>query len=480
MTYQLILTEKPAAAAKIASALAEGKPSVVKKDGVSYYHITREGADLVVACAVGHLYNLVGIQEGDSGKKVKARYTYPVMEVEWKPSYLVSKGSEFTKKYLTILIQLAKKASSFVIATDYDIEGELIGLNILRFACGKQDAFRMKYSTLTTHELQESFEKKSEHINWNLARAGETRHVLDWLYGINISRALTIALKKAGTFRVLSSGRVQGPALKIIVDRDKEIAAFIPTPYWELFLHLKPERSSKEDILAEHVHGRFLAEPEARAIYEKVQGKPAQVSSLESSEQSYHPPVPFDLTTFQLEVNRCFGITPKMALDIAQKLYLGGYISYPRTSSQKLPPSIGYKRIISGLAKDQEYRGLCEELLAKPVLTPAEGKKTDSAHPAIFPTGILPKKDLGQREMKLYAMIVRRFLATFADPSVREHLALNVECAGEMFRANGVRTLKPGWQHYYAPFVKIAEVLFPPLKKGEPLHVHKSDRKSVV
>ena len=73
MTYQLILTEKPAAAAKIASALAEGKPSVVKKDGVSYYHITREGADLVVACAVGHLYNLVGIPEGDSGKKVPSR-----------------------------------------------------------------------------------------------------------------------------------------------------------------------------------------------------------------------------------------------------------------------------------------------------------------------------------------------------------------------------------------------------------------------
>lgn len=477
MPYELILTEKPAAAKKIASALAESGLKSERKGSVTAYHISRGGHEIVVACAVGHLYNLEGVMRDKSGKKVKAKYTYPVLEVVWRPSYEVSKASAFTKKYLTVIKRLAKNASSFVIATDYDVEGELIGLNVLRFACKQKDAARMKFSTLTKHDLEASYESKNKHLNWHLARAGETRHTLDWLYGINLSRALTIALKKAGAFRILSSGRVQGPALKIIVDREKDIGAFKPKPYWELNLHLRraDAKTKKAEIIAHHEKGKFWKEDAVRKAHERVEGKPASVEKVSARDQTYLPPPPFDLTTFQLEANRCFGINPKYALDIAQKLYLGGYISYPRTSSQKLPPSIGYKRIIAELGKNHHYEKLTGQLLsASAGLAPREGKKEDSAHPAIYPTGTTPT-GLRVREQKLYDLVVKRFLAVFAEPSVREHMAVTVKCDGELFRATGVHTVFPGWQDFYAPYVKVKETTLPELEKGQPLDVLKSE-----
>ena len=131
------------------------------------------------------------------------------------------KSGAFTKTYYNLLKKLARKASDFIIATDYDVEGEVIGWNVLRFICNQKTSKRMKYSTLTKNELEESYDNLMSEPNWGQAYAGETRHILDWLYGINLSRALMSAIKTTGSFKLLSIGRVQGPALKIIVEREK-------------------------------------------------------------------------------------------------------------------------------------------------------------------------------------------------------------------------------------------------------------------
>lgn len=127
-------------------------------------------------------------------------------------------------------------------ATDYDIEGEVIGLNIVRYICNQQDASRMKFSTLTKTELEQAYENKSPNINWGQAIAGETRHYLDWFYGINLSRALMNAIKTTGKFKIMSIGRVQGPALHLIVQKEKEIAAFKPKPYWQIFITISDKK----------------------------------------------------------------------------------------------------------------------------------------------------------------------------------------------------------------------------------------------
>src|SRR3989344_4904178 len=155
------------------------------------------------------------------GKPVPANYlessppkkVYKRKKVSKSP--LIKISAAFTKNYLEVLQKLARKAEEIIIATDYDIEGEVIGWNVLRFICGRETAKRMKYSTLTKNELVQAYENPMPQPDWGQAYAGETRHILDWLYGINLSRALMSAIKTAGSFKILSIGRVQGPALKI-------------------------------------------------------------------------------------------------------------------------------------------------------------------------------------------------------------------------------------------------------------------------
>ena len=126
-----------------------------------------------------------------------------------------------------------------------------------------------------------------------------------------------------------------------------------------------------------------------------------------------------DLTTLQTEAFRSLRISPKDTLAIAQDLYTKGYTSYPRTSSQQLPQELGLKKLIEELKRNPHYKTLAEKLLTKNWIKPNNGKKTDPAHPAIYPTGIIPS-DLEGRDFKVYDLIVRRFLATFADPAIRE------------------------------------------------------------
>jgi len=351
---ELIITEKPQASKKIAEALAHGKPIKENLNGVPYYRLTRGNKDIIVVCAVGHLYGL----EQKNGKK----WVFPIFDVEWKPSYESRKSSAFTKKYLNTIKKLAKEANEFTVATDYDIEGEVIGLNVIRFTCKKKDASRMKFSTLTKDDIINAYENKSKTLDWGQAKAGETRHYLDWYNGINYSRALTSAIKSTGAFKIMSIGRVQGPSLKIITDREKEIRAFKPVPYWQIQL----DGGVKEGkIDAWHVRDKFWDKKDADLVMKKVKGKKdGIVSQIESSRFNQSAPFPFDLTTLQTETYRCHGFVPKKTLEIAQELYTSGFISYPRTSSQQYPPSIGYKKILTALTKNDTYSTLSKKILS--------------------------------------------------------------------------------------------------------------------
>ncbi len=459
MGYELIITEKPKTALKIAQALADGKPIKKAYQGVPYYEITHGKTDIVVGCAVGHIFSLA--------EKNKGKWTYPVFDIEWKPSYEVAKGSEFTKKYVNTIKKISKDATSFTIATDYDIEGELIGLNVIRFACGQKDAARMKFSALTTPDLIKAYEQKAKHIDWGLANAGETRHEMDWYWGINISRALTLAIKTTGVFRVLSSGRVQGPALKIIVDKENEIKAFKSEPYWQVELI---GNASGGIIDAWHVEDKFFDKKKAEKVMQNVRGKKAFVKEVEKTEFKQAPPFPFDLTSLQIDAYRCTRISPKETLAIAQNLYTDGYISYPRTSSQKLPKEIGYKNIIKDISKQGDFKKECAILLEKKELIPHEGKKTDSAHPAIYPTGITPKA-LKEREKKIYDLIVHRFLATFGEPAIRLTVKITIDVNKELFVATGTTTAEKGWHELYGRFLMLKEEELPSVEKGQEVKI---------
>jgi len=421
--YELILTEKPQAAMKIAYALADNVPEKKTLFGVPYYKLKHKGKDIVVVCAVGHLFSLISYEKG-----------WPVFNVEWAPNYKIRGKSDYTKKYFNTITQLAQNARDFVIATDYDIEGELIGYNILRYIFKQHHAKRMKFSTLTKKDIIEAYENAMSDIDRGLAISGETRHILDWYYGINLSRALMNALSKAGKFKIMSIGRVQGPALNFVVEKEKKIKSFKPKPYWQVYLTVsnthKLEVKYEKDITKEIELSKFRL----------LKGKKA-LARTERKEQHIPPGTPFDLTTLQLEAYRLFGITPSRLLQIAQKLYLAGLISYPRTSSQKLPSTIEYKKILKMLTK---YTTLTKYATRE---KPVEGKKED-AHPAIFPTGEISK--LEGDEKRIYDLIVKRFISCFCEDAILEEKKIIVEINGLKFYTQGVVVKDRGWLNVYS------------------------------
>lgn len=431
MKTVLIIAEKPAAAAKIAEALAEKKATKKLINKIAHYELEHKNQKILVGCAVGHLYTLA--------EKNRKAWHYPLFDYEWKQSSEVSKDAKFSKAYVDALAQLAKETDNYIIATDLDPEGDVIGYNIVRFIFKKNDARRMKFSTLTKDELIDSYEHASPHLDFPQIESGLTRHSLDFLWGLNLSRALTLSIKHAtGMFKLLSTGRVQGPTLKILCDREKEIKAFISEPYSELELI---GEAHTQELHAWHKTGKFWKKEEAEAILKKTRRKDATVSSIEKKSFKHKPPVPFDLTSLQIEAYSTLGLSPQITQSIAQDLYTGGYISYPRTSSQKLPPALNYKKILQKLQRRFSFE--CDFLLKREKLVPHEGPKTDPAHPSVHPTGELPSK-LEGRNAKLYELIVRRFLVVFGDEATRETMTITLDVEKEPFVAKGTRTLERG------------------------------------
>jgi DNA topoisomerase-1 len=453
----LILAEKPSSAKLIANALAEKSVKSIKSGKVVYYQIKRAGQDIIVAPAAGHLFLLK--------EKAKKEFEYPIFDVGWQPVWQVNKKAVWAKDYFQLLKKLAKNVNSFIAATDFDIEGSVIAYNVFRFIYGIEKAKRMAFSTLTKADIIEAYEKASSELDWPQIKAGLTRHQLDFYWGINLSRALMLALKAAGGYKTLSIGRVQGPTLAILEKRQTEIEQFKPKPYWQLQLVLTKDG---KDIIAIHTKGKFWKKEEIDILFEKCKGKTAFVSSVVKREQRIPPGYPFDLTSLQREAFRFFGFSPKRTLDIAQSLYEQALISYPRTASQKLPEKIGYKTIIEQIGKQKIYSQICSNLLAGK-LKPREGPKTDPAHPAIFPTGLSPK-GLNEWQKKLYDMIVRRFLATFSKEAVLLATKVSIDLAGQQFKTEGVQIRDEGWTSIYY-WAKSKEALLPKIEKGEKILV---------
>ena len=453
MSHTLIITEKPSQARKIAGALSQKGTSSKKTGQATATIIERNNKKIIIAPAVGHLFTLE--------EKVKTK-TYPTYNIEWIAMHKKNNAANYTKDYINNIKNLCKDADEIYIATDLDVEGETIGYNILRYVCGKEDAKRMEFSTLTKDSIIKAFENAKPHINKGLADAGVTRHILDFYFGINISRALMSAVKAAGSFKTLSSGRVQGPALALLAKREAEIKAFKSTPFWQI-------RAIAQNFEAMYETEKIEDEKLAKKITEDCKGKDAKVKEVERKEFKNNPPNPFNLTDLQTEAFKVFKFDPKRTQNIAQKLYEHAIISYPRTSSQKLPKELNLKEIIKNLAKNPNYKTFTDKIL-RTSIKPNDGKKADEAHPAIHPTGEMPK-NISSEESKVYDLIVKRFLATFSEAALRETQTAILKIDEHNFIAKGSRTIEENWFEFYKPYVMIKEDVLPKLEKDQDIKI---------
>ncbi|MEN6593292.1 MAG: DNA topoisomerase I [Methanobacterium sp.] len=448
--HEVIICEKPRTSERISAALP-GKVEKKNYRRIPYYEVENNGKKTTVLAAVGHLYSLAP----KNRKKKK-------FDLEWVPLYERDKSKKYIKSYVDAIKKLSIDADRFVHACDYDIEGTLIGYNVLKYACGQDsldNTVRMKFSTLTDEDILEAYENPIN-LDINQVDSGIARHVLDFIFGVNISKYLTDAvMKSTKRYIQLSAGRVQTPTLAILVDREKEIGTFIPEPYWNIKAYLEG------DIIADHKKGKIFKREDVDEILVDCKDKDAQVSKIELKTSKKIPPFPFDLGSLQSEAYSLFGFSPKKTQQIAQNLYSEGYTSYPRTSSQKLPKSIGYDKILKKLSGNAAFRKSIQKL--KQPYKPREGKKKDEAHPSIHPTGVLPKK-LGRDYQKLYELIAYRFISVFGEDALVETMKTNLEIGKQPFTFTRKRTAKLGWQEQY-PFRSVENDEFPDIQEGDKL-----------
>jgi DNA topoisomerase-1 len=460
--YTLVICEKPDAARRVSDALSGGAPRSEIVDGTTVFRFIWNGEEFVVCSAQGHVY---GVSD-----PTEERSVYPVFDVEWYSSDLVDEDSANAARRIAAVRKLAVGASKFVNACDFDVEGETIGFNILRYACGGREgsALRAKFSTLTQEDLVRAFGELKPQVGQGLAHAGRARHAIDFVWGVNLSRALSQSPLGSGhRYRTVSVGRVQGPTLGFLVQREREIREFVPLPYWKVAgIFDKAGRKFDADYAKPKVEVRVLAEK----VREDCLGKDAVATEVRRSLAQVGPPVPFSIGDLQKEAYRTFGYNPSRTLQVAERLYLGALISYPRTGSQRLPPSINYRGILQGVEKAPEYSALVRELL-KSEPKPVQGVKTDPAHPAIHPTGERPRRPLDSSESALLDLVTRRFLAAFGPSARREAVEVTLGVGEHEFKLGGGRTVFPGWLKYYGRYASYRDVELPAISEGDRFRV---------
>jgi DNA topoisomerase I len=461
--FALVICEKFDSATRIARALGKDNVRIVSLDGIRFLEVfSDKGQHYIICSAIGHLYGLTDV--------TRSFNIYPTFDIDWVPLY--SKRRQLKKLRLLIktISEISKSATNFVHACDYDQEGEVIGFNILEYACKQKydKCSRAKFSTLTDEEIRSSFDNLSS-PNRRLAEAGRCRHVIDFIYGVNLSRALlhSFRIRSKVGFHNMSIGRVQGPTLAFVVLKEIEIKKHTPVPYWVLSATFK---KNGQIVKASYIKEKVETLTEANSVFSSCVGKTGLVKELKVEKVTVDPPSPFSIGDLQREAYRLFSISPKNTLSIAEGLYLNALISYPRTSSQKLPATINYNAILSNLSQINEiYHEFARLVFSKnKSLLPKNGEEEDPAHPAIFPTGVRPKRTLNHPESSVYDLIVKRFFATLGEPFTILDTTLLIEVSDKyIFKTQGKKQLDKGWTHFYQPYFKLGETLLPILKSHD-------------
>jgi DNA topoisomerase-1 len=363
---------------------------------------------------------------------------------------------------------LAKKAEKVIIATDFDREGELIGADardIVRSANKDVPVTRVRFSAITKDEIERAFAEEGT-LSEELAQAGETRQEIDLIWGAVLTRYLTLTLQrvtKKPFGDVLSSGRVQTPTLKLIVDREVEREAFVPEDYWTIRATFSREG---EEFPAAHATDRFPTEAAARAVLDAVEGVTTGiVSAVKRTTRKVAPPAPFN-TTALMAAAASEGLSPAQTMRVAESLYMSGYISYPRVDNTVYPPSLDLRGLLKSLSEVPFYREHAQMLLHKGPLVATRGAKEATDHPPIHPTGAADPDKLDPQAWKLYNLVARRFMATLSDAALIEGTRVDLEVSGERFVAKGDVVKVPGFRAIY-PYGLRKDEHLPALAEGE-------------
>ncbi|MDO9657432.1 DNA topoisomerase III [Glaesserella parasuis] len=443
---KLYLCEKPSQGRDLANVLG----ATVNGDGL----LTTQDKSIVVTWGFGHLVELYQPENYDEAWKRWSFETLPIIPVQWKMS-----AKKESKKQFNVVIGLIKKASSVVIATDADREGEMIARELLDLAGYRGQIQRCWLSALDDASIRKALQSlKLGKETESLYYAGMGRSRSDWLIGMNFSRLFTLMAQSKGySGKPLSVGRVQSPTLALVVNRDREIANFVPKSHYALSVQLATSTGEKF-IAGLSVPEQYLDESglclDSRVIQQAEtqikQAGTAKVVSVETKREKKAPPLLYALSDLQGECNRLFGFGAQQVLDIAQSLYeIHKITTYPRSDCGYLPESqfTDAPMVIRALvSSDAHLQNLLPRLNIQQKSRAWDDKKI-TAHHGIIPT--IKKADLSKLnddEMKVYDLIRRRYLAQFLPHLETDKTIITLQSAGHTLIARGNVIVTPGWR----------------------------------
>ncbi|MGI6655842.1 MAG: DNA topoisomerase III [Desulfobulbus sp.] len=456
MGKTLIIAEKPSVAADIVKAL----PGSFTKTKTHF-----EGDEHIVSFAIGHLVSIAYPEEIDPALQKWSLDNLPILPEEFPLAVLPD-----TKAQFNALTKLIRRRDVDVIVNGCDAgrEGELIFKYILKKAenrsvAGKQIK-RLWLQSMTLDAIREGLSRLRDDAEMRpLEETALCRSEADWLIGINATRALTCYNSRFGGFRKTPCGRVQTPTLSLLVQRENERRAFVPTTYWELHADFAAGPVHYQGVWIDpgfvkdetRPHGRknrIWDGERAAEIAARCAGKPAAVEETSKRATKSAPPL-YDLTLLQREANSRFGFSAKNTLGLAQALYeRHKLITYPRTDSRCLPEDyLATVREVVQRQQQWQYGRFAAEALEKSYLKPDKrifNNKKISDHFAIIPTQNLPGT-LSEPELKIYQMIVQRFLAVFFPVAVYTTTTRLSKVEGETFLTEGNILVEPGWRAIY-------------------------------
>jgi len=432
----LVICEKDMAARRIAFILSDGKAKRSRLRGVPYYTF-ENGSEWAVVGLRGHITKLDYPHEYNQWNAID-----PKKLVDVEPMKMVS-----NKNIAAALKQLADGVGLVIVATDYDREGELIGVEGLKIIRGGFSIQRARFSSLIPYEVRQAFEHLAD-VDYNLSASAEARQIIDLAWGASLTRFISLASQQLGR-NFLSVGRVQTPTLALIVDREKEIEDFTSQPYW-LIEAVMCNEGHRFD--AAHANNKFWKEDEATAVYEKIaDATHGTVISYVQEEKEEYPPPPFNTTSLLREASS-MGFTAAAAMRIAESLYMQGYISYPRTDNTVYPVGLNMDGILGKL--ENAFSDEIQLVKNKRRSRPTRGKMMSKDHPPIHPVSGADKGKLNKQEWRIYDLIVRRFLATLTKNARAAVSTAEIEVSGELFRAEGYELLEENWRAIYDYFRK--------------------------
>ncbi len=455
---RLVIAEKPSVAQSLSAVIGAN----ARKDGYL------EGNGWRVSWCVGHL---AGLADADSYDPKYAKWRYddlPILPSDWKMSVGRDKKKQFDilKKLLC-----APDVTEVVNACDAGREGELIFRNVYELAGCKKPMKRLWISSMEDSAIREGFENLRPGADYDgLHQAALCRAKADWLVGINATRLFSVLYR-----RTLNIGRVMSPTLALIVQREAEIEAFQPEPFYTVALELPGFTA---------VGARMKDKTAAKELQTACRGGSAVVKQAQRKEKSEKPPALYDLTTLQRDANRLLGFTAQQTLDYLQNLYEKKLCTYPRTDSRYLTSDMaeGLPVLVNLTANAMPFRkGIA--IVCNPEAVINDKKVTD--HHAVIPTRNLRDADLSALpvgEKAVLELVAARLLCAVAEPHLYEETAATLVCAGQEFAAKGKTIQRPGWRRldaaYHAglknapePEERPEEKTLPELSEGQSLSV---------